>query len=231
MPAGGSGSLANEFDFAGQQTDATGLQYLRARYYDPGSGVFLSRDPLARLPGWDGHPFAYSGSRPTGSIDPSGFDECSWRDPWECFKDAIGFETATICGIYLGPVGGWMCEQAPGRISRSAIETCVFLGWCLTGTTWEVNGIRFWDGKAGQKEAWRHYKSMGQSEYASTNKLHRLKRKFKVGADEDLTFDSNGNVYRTATVKTTDPNGNVKSERFYQKLGNIFDDSFGSGTK
>ena len=27
---GGSGSLANEFDFAGQQADATGLQYLRA---------------------------------------------------------------------------------------------------------------------------------------------------------------------------------------------------------
>ena len=30
-----TGSQANEFDFAGQQTDATGLQYLRARYYDP----------------------------------------------------------------------------------------------------------------------------------------------------------------------------------------------------
>ena len=28
----GSGSLANEFDFAGQQTDPTGLQYLRVRY-------------------------------------------------------------------------------------------------------------------------------------------------------------------------------------------------------
>jgi len=49
---GGSGTLANEFGFAGQQTDATGLQYLRARYYDPGTGVFLSRDPLADLAGW-----------------------------------------------------------------------------------------------------------------------------------------------------------------------------------
>ncbi|MBK6317597.1 MAG: hypothetical protein IPF51_02305 [Dehalococcoidia bacterium] len=38
-----SGGLSNEFDFAGQQTDATGLQYLRARYYDPETGVFLSR--------------------------------------------------------------------------------------------------------------------------------------------------------------------------------------------
>jgi hypothetical protein len=31
----GSGSLSSGFDFAGQQTDGTGLQYLRARYYDP----------------------------------------------------------------------------------------------------------------------------------------------------------------------------------------------------
>ena len=42
-----TGSLANEFDFAGQQTDGdTGLQYLRARYMDPETGVFLSRDLL-----------------------------------------------------------------------------------------------------------------------------------------------------------------------------------------
>ena len=45
---GGSGSLANEFDFDSQQTDGTGLQYLRARYYDPATGTFLSRDPLGR---------------------------------------------------------------------------------------------------------------------------------------------------------------------------------------
>ncbi|MBK9342118.1 MAG: hypothetical protein IPN07_03515 [Dehalococcoidia bacterium] len=30
-----SGGLSNEFDFGVQQTDGTGLQYLRARYYDP----------------------------------------------------------------------------------------------------------------------------------------------------------------------------------------------------
>jgi RHS repeat-associated protein len=49
-----TGSLANEFDFAGQQTDgSTGLQYLRARYYDPGTGMFLSREPLERdRAGW-----------------------------------------------------------------------------------------------------------------------------------------------------------------------------------
>ncbi len=41
-----SGSLANFFEFAGEQSDdSTDLQYLRARYYDPASGRFISQDP------------------------------------------------------------------------------------------------------------------------------------------------------------------------------------------
>ena len=74
-----TGSQANEFDFAGQQTDATGLQYLRARYYDPGTGTFLSRDPLAVFPAWTSHPFGYAGGNPAARTDPSGlrYDDAS----------------------------------------------------------------------------------------------------------------------------------------------------------
>ena len=67
------GSLGNEFDFAGQQTDpSTGLQYLRARYYDPASGTFMSRDPLAIMPHWLQSSHAYATSSPVGRVDPSG---------------------------------------------------------------------------------------------------------------------------------------------------------------
>jgi RHS repeat-associated protein len=42
-----SGFQPNAFTFAGEQLDgSTGLQYLRARYYDPEVGRFMSRDPL-----------------------------------------------------------------------------------------------------------------------------------------------------------------------------------------
>jgi len=36
-----SGTQGSEFQFAGEQTDPSGLQYLRARYYDAGSGPVL----------------------------------------------------------------------------------------------------------------------------------------------------------------------------------------------
>ncbi len=52
-----SGAQDNEFQFAGQQVDgSTGLQYLRARYYDMEIGRFISRDPLAVAARWVGHP-------------------------------------------------------------------------------------------------------------------------------------------------------------------------------
>jgi RHS repeat-associated protein len=47
----GEGGPANPFSFTGREYDAeTGLYYLRARYYDPAVGRFISPDPLD-LPG------------------------------------------------------------------------------------------------------------------------------------------------------------------------------------
>ncbi len=38
-----------EWSFTGEQHDATGLEYLRARYYDASTGWFLSQDPMPLL--------------------------------------------------------------------------------------------------------------------------------------------------------------------------------------
>jgi RHS repeat-associated protein len=69
------GAVATEFQFAGEQTDPTGLQYLRARYYDPSTGRFLSRDPFlgvgqraASL-----NRYAYAEGNPAVVADPSGY--------------------------------------------------------------------------------------------------------------------------------------------------------------
>jgi len=68
----GAGSV---FGFTGQQTDAaSGLVYLRARYYDPATGVFLQRDPYPFDPD---NPvtidrYSYANDNPVTFADPSG---------------------------------------------------------------------------------------------------------------------------------------------------------------
>lgn len=54
----------------GYSADATGLDYLKVRYYDPGVGRFVSRDPI----GYGGGPnlHAYANNNPVMYIDPSG---------------------------------------------------------------------------------------------------------------------------------------------------------------
>ena len=68
----GVSNHSTEYTFAGQQTDPSGLQYLRARYYDPSTGRFLSRDPLSAIDPAALNPYAYAGDDPASASDPSG---------------------------------------------------------------------------------------------------------------------------------------------------------------
>src|SRR5574341_956234 len=54
--------------FTNEYTDATGLLYLRARYYDPKMGRFFQMDPSRQ----ERNPFQYSLSNPVNYADPSG---------------------------------------------------------------------------------------------------------------------------------------------------------------
>lgn len=59
--------------FAGQYTDVeSGLQYLRARYYDPASGQFLTRDPASI---GTRQPYLYASGNPINKTDPTGLDD------------------------------------------------------------------------------------------------------------------------------------------------------------
>ena len=73
---GNQGTSANSFKYTRQEQDDSGLYYLRARYYEPGSGRFLSHDP--ELGNSDDpismHRYLYSGNDPVNYSDPSGRD-------------------------------------------------------------------------------------------------------------------------------------------------------------
>jgi RHS repeat-associated protein len=69
-PAGTTGTRTTPLGFAGEYSDAeSGLQYLRARYLDPASGQFLTRDPLTSV---SGAPYTYADDAPLAYGDPSG---------------------------------------------------------------------------------------------------------------------------------------------------------------
>jgi RHS repeat-associated protein len=71
----GTSTTGSIFGFTGEQMDAeTGFVYLRARYFDPRTGRFVSRDTVQpNAPGTQGyHVYAYAANNPTTWTDPSG---------------------------------------------------------------------------------------------------------------------------------------------------------------
>ena len=69
-----TGDLQTDRTFTGQKSDATGLMYYNARYYDPGLGTFVSPDSLVPGAGQvvNYNRFLYAKANPLKYADPSG---------------------------------------------------------------------------------------------------------------------------------------------------------------
>jgi RHS repeat-associated protein len=95
------GTTPNNYLYRGEQYDSDlGLYYLRARYYNPGTGRFMSRDPE------DGidtdpktlHKYNYAGGDPVNAIDPTGRATIPFPAPAPQPKSSAGagFEYALL---------------------------------------------------------------------------------------------------------------------------------------
>ena len=71
-----AGNAQTSYGFTGEFTDASGLVYLRARYYDPLSGRFFQIDPSRQ----EENLYQYAGSNPVMNIDPSGLVYLTFDD-------------------------------------------------------------------------------------------------------------------------------------------------------
>jgi RHS repeat-associated protein len=131
---GSTGSYTTLLSYAAQYRDAeSGLIYLRARYYDPTTAQFLSRDPIVAT---TREPYAYVSGNPLKSSDPSGLhvacggvdnsgggagysgtDSCANDIPW---TGPLPSFTVGVSGICFS-VGAFLIRGAMG-------STCLVFG-------------------------------------------------------------------------------------------------------
>ncbi|MGH2454912.1 MAG: LamG-like jellyroll fold domain-containing protein [Candidatus Limnocylindria bacterium] len=99
------------FGFTGEVTDPTGLVHLRARQYDPGTGRFLSTDPVEPLltDPYVGA-YVYVRNMPTVAVDPSG----------RCIGPLIFLAPACI-GAAIG-VGSYLVSTVGANVVTNVVE-------------------------------------------------------------------------------------------------------------
>jgi RHS repeat-associated protein len=110
-----SGSSANRFKYVagiGHPTDEeTGLIYMRARYYEPGTGRFVSEDPARHDANW----YVYARNSPTNNFDTDG--------------RMSGIVVAGMVGALMGLGLYWGFSWALGRpITLAGSLEALFLG-------------------------------------------------------------------------------------------------------
>lgn len=92
------------------------LFYLRARYYDPSTGQFLSRDPAVAA---TRQPYAYTNDNPLNGTDPTGLENLTAggsSDPsLRTYNDEPGWESAYQAGFH--------------GLSGKELEVCVRYFW------------------------------------------------------------------------------------------------------
>ena len=123
-----SGDLQTDHTFTGQKSDATGLLYYNARYYDPALGTFISPDTIIPDPGRviDYNRFLYVRGSPPKYMDPGGLIAVCFRGGSKNHEENPTSNFSDMCMEAIDAVG--YNEYIHGEIltltnGRDAIDT------------------------------------------------------------------------------------------------------------
>jgi RHS repeat-associated protein len=139
-----SGSTPNNYLYRGEQYDPDlGLYYLRARYYNPATGRFMSRDPEDyKLRDANGtpvdpkalHKYLYAGADPINWIDPRGRSNEEVAQEVEEVKVAVAPEVRKA-GLKLAlcyfAIGTSIWEIADGGLVSNGLAALGVFGACF----------------------------------------------------------------------------------------------------
>ena len=131
IPTATTGGSSQPFRYTGEPRDATGLSYLRARYYDASIGRFMSRDTWG---GFGASPlslnrYSYVENNPATWSDPSGLSPSS--KVLSCGGDAHG--ALDVGGLLFPPAdvanaGIYACEGDWGNAALSGVGIVPIFG-------------------------------------------------------------------------------------------------------
>lgn len=111
-----SGSTVNNYLFTGEQFDPNvGFYYLRARYYNPNSGRFISTDPFAGSP-YDPmslHKYLYAHANPVNNVDPTGM-----------FSMAMSMSISISISIPTITISSALIVKVTVTVAATAIAAC-----------------------------------------------------------------------------------------------------------
>jgi RHS repeat-associated protein len=139
--------FGDRYQYTGREFDgATGLQYNRARFYDPTNGRWISQDPLGFEAG-DANLYRYVGNNATNATDPFGEDFIAVADRridgvGPAITKAIAFLRGSVAGAtsripppfrglirarlngFIGRLGSWALALGPFHYSLQYWVTC-----------------------------------------------------------------------------------------------------------
>jgi RHS repeat-associated protein len=142
IPTASTGAGSSPFRYSGEPVDASGLTYLRARYYDPSIGRFMSRDPFAgaACTPVSLNRYIYVHENPTTWSDPSGLSPSSsvlsgGYSAGFC-ENVQGGAGAGIGGIFL-TLSACLVKDETGRraiLLTHSSDLGTMLGLAISGT-------------------------------------------------------------------------------------------------
>ncbi|MEA2221504.1 MAG: hypothetical protein QOJ35_4130, partial [Solirubrobacteraceae bacterium] len=188
-PTTDSSGADSRFGYAGQYTDhATALIYMRARWYDPATGQFLTRDPLEAI---TGSAYGYANADPINLVDPSGLTPW-WMRASNAAAGELNVLTAGLSNRIAGAAFGFDASCANFGEGYGTGEGAAALALIATGVVGGARAIGARAAKGGGRLPWAGHRPYVAEPRASA--LPKRPAEARVGLPARATRHAQGQV-------------------------------------
>ena len=129
-----TGTVANPFQFVGKwdvTNDGNGLNFMRARYYEPELGRFISQDPIGINGGVNFYRYAYNS--PVMLVDPLGFCTGAEDSLENSAAEFVWESMINPTNVWIGAVAGGILGAGIAFVGGVPVGSVLFTGWVMGG--------------------------------------------------------------------------------------------------